>query len=180
MLCNGLLTSGPRTRTFRCFVRLWFCPGVFGVFVLLPTSGPRTRTVCDITSLSFIRDIRTFHYNEPPVSTFGPRTCTFRSHIDWSVIYHDPFTYMSPDVAYSCYVCLHFRGHERKDHEHVFQVGDITTFNYNERPVSTFGPRTRTFRCFARWWFCWVFLWWWCCRSTYDPRTSNFRCFARL
>ena len=61
-------TSGPRTRTCRCFARLWFCRGVFGwwscggVFVLVflvflwwwcgggggvfvvSTSGPRTRT----------------------------------------------------------------------------------------------------------------------------------------
>ena len=72
-------TSGPRTRTCRCFARLWFCRGVFGwwscggVFVLVflvflwwwcgggvfvvSTSGPRTHTFRCFARLLFCRGV---------------------------------------------------------------------------------------------------------------------------
>ena len=124
-------TSGPRTRTFRCFARLWCCLGVFGVFLVVSTSGVNIRpknsyfsVFCKIVVLSWCFWCFSGGVNIRPENSYFSVFCKIVV-LSW------------------CFWCFSGGVNIRCQHP----ARELVL-------VSTSGPRTRTFRCFARLWCC--------------------------
>ena len=126
-------TSGPRTRTCRCFARLWwcfwcFCGGVSGVFVVLCQHPAR-----ELVLVAVLQDCG---------GVFGVFVVVFLVFL-WCCVN------IRPENSYLSLFCKIVV---------VFLVFLWWCFWCFCGAVSTSGPRTRTCRCFARLWWCfWCF-----------------------
>ena len=91
VFCGGVfvvVSSGPRTRTFRCFARLWFCGGAFagGGVVNIRPENSYFSVFCKIVVLSWCFWCFCGGVNIRPENSYFSVFCKIVVNMFWSVL----------------------------------------------------------------------------------------------